>query len=83
MPAAANALAAAGAAATMARRYGTTPGERGESVPQSFGTCPCGEPAVAIQTWFTEWFDCSGLVERYIVTRLCADHKARKPGEDT
>lgn len=61
-------------------------GQRGELVPESFGTCPCGEPAVAGQSWATEWFDRIGLTERVIITRLCADHKARKtsftPAED-
>lgn len=44
------------------------------------GTCPCGEPAAPGQVWTTEWYDRHGMVERFVVTWLCAQHKARVAG---
>lgn len=46
------------------------------------GVCPCGEPAAFGQIWATEWYDSTGLVEKYIILTLCAAHKARRHGED-
>jgi len=57
-------------------------GQRGELVPDGPGECPCGAPAAFGQIWVTEWYDRLGLVEDYVVTRLCADHRARKLGEN-
>jgi hypothetical protein len=57
-------------------------GARGETVPEDFGDCPCGEQAVSGQTWITEWYDRTGLVDRCVVVRLCGVHRARRPGEN-
>lgn len=50
--------------------------------PDGPGVCPCGEPAAFGQIWATEWYDSTGLVEKYIILTLCAAHKARRHGED-
>lgn len=57
-------------------------GSRGEFVPEDFGECPCGEKAVNGQIWVTEWFTPVGLIDRCVIVRLCAVHRARRPGEN-
>lgn len=57
-------------------------GERGELVPRAPQLCPCGEKATPGQVWVTAWYDSSGLPERWIITALCQDHRARTVGED-